>query len=215
MSTDRVNGPVQQAMDDVKKGAFVRQASQFRNWITADGSSGFPAEANRYHLYVSLACPWAHRTMILRKLKGLEEVIGLTSVHHHMDTKGWRFAGPGDEAPPATPDPLYGFSRVKELYWKAQADYAGRFTVPVLWDKKQETIVSNESSEIIQMLNSELLGTNSRWLTCGCSPRSFDERHCGDGGPRAHQVALLWKSQDDQPYEHRAPWTAARFYGTA
>ncbi|MCK5643177.1 MAG: glutathione S-transferase family protein [Gammaproteobacteria bacterium] len=131
-------------------GRFVRRAPQFRNWITADGSAGpsgeagFKAEAGRYHLYVSLACPWAHRTLIFRKLKGLEEVIPVTVVHPHMLDQGWQFG---------EPEPLYGFTHAHQLYSKADPHYSGRVSVPVLWDRQQETIVCNESAEIIRIFN--------------------------------------------------------------
>jgi len=131
-------------------GRFKRQESAFRNWVTADGSSGFKAEPGRYRLYVSLACPWAHRTLIFRKLKGLEELIPVSIVHWHMGAEGWEFR----EEDGATAEPLFGFSRLHQLYTKADPTYTGRVTVPVLWDEKQETIVSNESAEIIRMLNS-------------------------------------------------------------
>ncbi|XP_066281845.1 glutathionyl-hydroquinone reductase YqjG-like isoform X1 [Branchiostoma lanceolatum] len=134
------------------KGEFMRKDSSFRNWITADGSSGFKAEGDRYHLYVSLACPWAHRTLIARKLKGLEDVIPYTVVDWLMGEKGWNFT---DKKPKCSPDPLFNAQYVRELYFKANPDYEGRFTVPMLWDKKNSTIVTNESSEIIQMFNSE------------------------------------------------------------
>ncbi|MDP6745342.1 MAG: glutathione S-transferase family protein [SAR324 cluster bacterium] len=138
------------------KGEFLRTNSQFRNWITADGSagpsgeSGFPAEAGRYHLYVSLACPWAHRTLIFRVLKSLEDIIPVSIVHPYMLDKGWVF----DDWKGETADSLYGFNCLHQLYTMANPDYSGRVTVPVLWDSEQETIVSNESSEIIRMLNS-------------------------------------------------------------
>jgi glutathionyl-hydroquinone reductase len=137
-------------------GRFVRTATQFRNWVTADGSpgptgaGGFAAAPGRYHLYVSLACPWAHRTLILRKLKGLEEAIGISVVHWHMAEHGWTFAaGPG-----ATGDRLHGLAYLHQVYTRAKADYTGRASVPVLWDREKETIVNNESAEIIRMLNS-------------------------------------------------------------
>lgn len=135
-------------------GKFIREDAQFRNWITADGSpgpsgsGGFTAEAGRYHLYVSLACPWAHRTIIFRKLKGLEDLIGLTVVHPNMLENGWEFD------PETGGDPLHGFKFLHQIYTHAKQDYSGRVTVPVLWDKKTSTIVSNESSEIIRMLGS-------------------------------------------------------------
>ena len=138
-------------------GEYVRKDSQFRNWITADGQAGlsgeggFEAESNRYHLYVSYACPWAHRTLIFRKLKKLENLISFSVVHPFMDNQGWDFK---DDYPSATGDTLYNFMRMHEIYTKAQPDYSGIVTVPVLWDKKRETIVNNESSEIIRMFNS-------------------------------------------------------------
>ncbi|MBX8784184.1 glutathione S-transferase family protein [Ochrobactrum sp. GRS2] len=136
-------------------GRFVRSASQFRNWITADGSAGpngiggFKAEAGRYHLYVSLACPWAHRTLIFRALKKLENVISVSVVDYLMAEEGWTLTGKDG----ATPDHLYGAKRLYEIYTRADPNYSGRVTVPVLWDKQQQTIVSNESAEIIRMLN--------------------------------------------------------------
>ncbi len=139
-----------------KSGKFERKESQFRDWITTDGNPapgktrGFKAEPGRYHLYVSLACPWAHRTLILRKLKKLEDVISVSVVHHFMGENGWTFET--DEA--ATGDTLYGSEFLHQIYTKADPDYTGRVTVPVLWDKKEQTIVSNESPEIIRMLNS-------------------------------------------------------------
>ena len=137
-------------------GRFVREDAGFRNWVTADGSAGptgvggFKAEANRYHLYVSLACPWAHRTTIYRKLKGLEDMISLSVVHPFMGDKGWTFA----EGAGVIADPIVNASYLYEVYVAAKPDYTGRVTVPILWDKKTNTIVSNESSEIIRMLNS-------------------------------------------------------------
>jgi putative glutathione S-transferase len=138
-----------------KDGEFKRLPSSFRNTISVNGPH-LP-EINRYHLYVSYACPWAHRTLITRLLKGLTGIIGVTVVHWHMDNNGWRFATNDEkiEAPDSTPDPLYGFQRLKELYFKANPNYEGRFTVPVLWDKKLETIVNNESSEIIRIFNTQ------------------------------------------------------------
>ena len=135
-----------------KKGEFIRPVSQFRNWVTRDGSSDFPAESNRYHLYVAFACPWAHRAIITRKLKGLEDCISLDIVHYRRDSKGWSFS---KESPGATGDTLYGSEHLRDIYYKAEKGYDGRFSVPVLWDKKKETVVNNESSEIIRMLNSE------------------------------------------------------------
>lgn len=127
-------------------GEYVRKDSQFRNVIKP-----VDAEKGRYHLYVSYACPWAHRTLIFRKLKKLEDIISVSVVHPFMDNQGWDFK---DDYPSATGDTLYNFMRMHEIYTKAQPDYSGIVTVPVLWDKKEETIVNNESSEIIRILNS-------------------------------------------------------------
>lgn len=139
------------------KGQFKRSEAAFRNWVTADGAAGptgkagFKAEAGRYHLYVSLACPWAHRTLIFRKLKGLEDAFGVSIVDHYMAENGWEFKVRDG----ATGDQVNGKDYLWQVYVKAMADYSGRVTVPVLWDKKTGTIVSNESSEIIRMMNAE------------------------------------------------------------
>ena len=138
-------------------GRFERSQSQFRNWITADGSAGpsgeggFQAQSGRYHLYVSYACPWAHRTLLMRTLKGLQQHISVSVVHPLMLESGWELR---DDFDGATGDSLYGFKKLYELYLKADHNYTGRVTVPVLWDTQQETIVSNESADIIRMLNS-------------------------------------------------------------
>jgi len=150
-----VDGQWQDQWYDTKStgGKFVRKASQFRNWITPDGAagttgvSGFKAEKGRYHLYVSLACPWAHRTLIFRKLKGLEEFISVSVVEAGMHENGWEFSE-------ELPDHLFDKAYAYQLYTKADPEYSGRVTVPILWDKQQQTIVSNESSEIIRMFNS-------------------------------------------------------------
>jgi len=132
-------------------GAFVRVDSAFRDRVTADGSSGFRAEPGRYHLYVSLACPWAHRTLIIRALKGLESILPISVVDPFMGAKGWTFTnGPG-----CIPDTVNGATRLYELYVRTKVDYTGRVTVPVLWDVKTGRIVNNESSEIVRMLNRE------------------------------------------------------------
>ncbi len=138
-------------------GKFVRSQAGFRNWVTADGApgpsgeGGFAAEAGRYHLYVSLACPWAHRTLIFRKLKELDTLIDVSVVSPKMpDETGWNF----DKAEGSTGDALFGKETMWQVYTQADPDYTGRVTVPVLWDKKTGTIVSNESSEIIRMFNS-------------------------------------------------------------
>lgn len=133
------------------KGGFVRQTSSFRNWVTPDGSAGptgeagFKAEAGRYHLYVALICPWASRTIIGGSLKGLGDVISLSVVEPELTDEGWRFA---------TPDPINGATYMHEIYTRADPTISGRATVPVLWDKKQNTIVNNESADILRMLNS-------------------------------------------------------------
>lgn len=137
-------------------GKFVRSETKFRNWVTADGSAGpsgeggFKAESGRYHLYVSLACPWAHRALVFRALKGLEDHIGVSVVHPDMLSEGWEFRS---DYPGATGDKLYGLDYLRELYLKADPKISGRVTVPVLWDTERETIVSNESAEIIRMFN--------------------------------------------------------------
>ncbi|HYB55429.1 MAG TPA: glutathione S-transferase family protein [Alphaproteobacteria bacterium] len=131
-------------------GRFVRSESQFRDWVTADGSSRFKAEPGRYHLYVSLACPWAHRTLIFRALKGLEEAVSLSIVDPLMGPQGWAFS----DYPGATPDHANGKRFLHEIYTLAKPGYSGRVSVPVLWDKSSRSIVNNESSEIIRMLNS-------------------------------------------------------------
>ena len=137
-------------------GKFQRSQAKFRNWITADGSAGpsgtggFPAESGRYHLYVSYACPWAHRALIFRKLKGLEDHIGVSAVHPDMLSDGWTFET-DDQG--ATGDTLYGLPFARDIYTKADPQFSGRVTVPILWDTQRETIVSNESSEIIRMFN--------------------------------------------------------------
>ena len=147
-------------------GHFVRQESQFRNWITTDGSpgpsgtGGFKAEPGRYHLYVSLACPWAHRTLILRKLKGLEDMISISVVNAFMGSDGWTF----EPDPGVISDSVNHVTYMHQIYTLAKADFSGRVTVPVLWDKKNHTIVSNESSEIIRMFN-----------------RAFDQHGAHDG----------------------------------
>ncbi len=148
-----VEGKWQDKWYDTKStgGRFVRRESQFRDWITADGSSGFKAEPDRYHLYISLACPWAHRTLIFRKLKKLEDIISLSIVDPLMQENGWEFT----DYPGSIRDTVNGSHYLHEIYTAAKADYTGRVTVPVLWDKEKKTIVNNESSEIIRMFNSE------------------------------------------------------------
>ncbi len=146
-----------------RTGRFVRPDAPFRNWVTASGESGptglggFKAEPGRYHLIVSLACPWAHRTLIFRRLKGLESMISLSVVHWLLRERGWTF----DEGPGVIPDPIFGARGLSEFYVKARPDFSGRVTVPVLWDKQTSTIVNNESSEIIRMFNSAFDGVGA------------------------------------------------------
>lgn len=152
-----VNGVWQDQWYDTKStgGHFQRTVTSFRSWITPDGkagpsgNAGFAAERGRFHLYVSLACPWAHRTLIARKLKGLEDFISVSVVHPLMLDQGWTF----DDYPAATGDELFGKKRLYEVYLEAKSDYSGRVTVPVLWDRKTNMIVNNESAEIIRMFN--------------------------------------------------------------
>ena len=140
----------------IVEGEFVRAVSDFRNWVTPDGEAGpsgepgYAAESGRYHLYVSYACPWAHRTLIYRELKGLQAVISVSVVHPLMPEESWVFG----DYPEATEDPLYQAKFMYEIYRKADPNFNGLVTVPVLWDKQRETIVNNESSDIIRMLNS-------------------------------------------------------------
>ncbi|MFN3657286.1 MAG: glutathione S-transferase family protein [Pseudolabrys sp.] len=139
-----------------KDGHFIRPPTRFRNWVTPDGSpgpsgeGGFAAEPGRYHLYVSLACPWAHRTVIFRKLKGLENVVSMSVTSPVISREGWVF----DENDGSTGDAINGARKLSEIYVRADARYTGRVSVPVLWDKQRKTIVNNESPEIIRMLNS-------------------------------------------------------------
>lgn len=165
-----VEGVWQNVWYDTKStgGQFKRDASRFRNWVTPDGSAGpsgeagFKAESGRYHLYVSLACPWAHRTLIFRKLKKLEDLISVSVVSPLMLDNGWEFK-PEDD-PDATPDHLFGSESLWQIYVRAHSTYSGRVTVPVLWDKQKNTIVSNESAEIIRMFNSAFDGLTGSTL---------------------------------------------------
>jgi putative glutathione S-transferase len=145
-------------------GRFVRPRTTFRNWVTRDGSAGpggaagFAAAPGRYHLYVSLACPWAHRTLILRALKGLEDLVSLSVVHWRMGEHGWTF----EQAPGVIPDPLHGARYLYEIYRAADPSYTGRVTTPVLWDRLGGTIVNNESAEIVRMFNSAFDAVGAR-----------------------------------------------------
>ncbi len=162
-----VEGQWQDKWYDTKStgGHFKRSESQFRNWVTAEGEAGptgeggFPAESGRYHLYVSYACPWAHRALVMRAWKGLEKHIDVSVVHPLMLEHGWELR---EDFPGATGDPLYGLDKLYQLYLKADGKYTGRVTVPVLWDKQRETIVSNESADIIRMFNSAFDGVGAR-----------------------------------------------------
>ncbi|MDJ0685899.1 MAG: glutathione S-transferase family protein [Alphaproteobacteria bacterium] len=146
-------------------GKFVRKDSAFRNWVTPDGAPGpsgdgeFEAEAGRYHLYVSFACPWAHRTLIFRALKGLAGMIDVSVVSPYMFDQGWTFK---QDFPGVVADPIHGADLMHQIYTKADPTYTGRVTVPVLWDKKRGTIVSNESSEIIRMFNAAFDGVGAK-----------------------------------------------------
>jgi glutathionyl-hydroquinone reductase len=161
-----IDGVWHDQMRDASKteGRFVREEAAFRNWVTPDGRpgpsghDGFSAQPGRYHLYVSWACPWAHRTLILRALKGLEEIIPISAVNWLMAEKGWTF-DPGEGV---IPDPLLNSRYLHEIYTLADPDYTGRASVPVLWDKHTQTIVNNESSEIIRMFNSAFDAVGAR-----------------------------------------------------
>jgi putative glutathione S-transferase len=140
-----------QLPDEDVGGSFVRQDDAFDAWVTADGSSGFPAETGRYHLYVSLACPWAHRTVIVRALKRLEDAIGMTVVDPIRDERGWAFR----DVPGAQLDPLNGFAFLEQAYRASDPAYHGRVTVPVLWDRQTQRIVSNSDDDIMRMFETE------------------------------------------------------------
>lgn len=154
---------------DSTGGAFERSKSMFRNWVTADGSagptgdSGFKAEPGRYHLYVSLACPWAHRALIMRKLKQLENAISVSVVHWFMGDQGWTFQGEVEEV---EPDPVLNADYLHQIYTRADPKYTGRVTTPTLWDRDKNTIVSNESADIIRMFN-------SAFSECGANAEDF------------------------------------------
>lgn len=144
-----------------KSGEFKRQVSSFRDSVSRSPGAQYPPEKGRYHLYVSYACPWAHRTLIARKLKGLEDIVSFSVVHWHLAQGGWRFVTPEDTEIPGegvVPDPIEGheaFKRLSDVYFESEKDFDGRYTVPVLYDKKTKRIVSNESSEILRMFGTE------------------------------------------------------------
>jgi putative glutathione S-transferase len=156
--------------DSDERGHFVRDETRFHNSVLASGSNGFAAEANRYHLYVSLACPWAHRALLGRRLKRLDSVISLSIVHPHMGDSGWQFA----DYPGSLPDTVNGASYLYEVYTRAKKDYTGRVTVPVLWDKHQETIVCNDSRMILRMLTREFEAFADR--SKDLCPRDLEEQ---------------------------------------
>lgn len=138
---------IQPATADADGGAFVRESAGFRSWVEPDAAAVFPAATGRYHLVVSLACPWAHRTLIMRRLKGLDKYIGVSVMDPIMGEHGWSFS------PASDPEPLYGLDHLYELYQRAAPDYTGKVTTPTLWDRGHETIVSNESADILRMFN--------------------------------------------------------------
>jgi glutathionyl-hydroquinone reductase len=147
MTTVKAQFPTEQS----ETGSFVRQADAFRDWVTADGHSGYPAASGRYHLYVSLACPWAHRTIIVRRLKGLEGAIGMTVVDPIRDERGWAFR----EVPGAQRDPVNDFKFLSEAYAATDPNFQDRVTVPVLWDRETKRIVSNSDDDIMRMFETE------------------------------------------------------------
>jgi len=134
-----------------EQGRFIRRDTTFRDWVTADGAGGYKAEAGRYHLYVSYACPWAHRVLIMRALKGLQDAISLSVVDPFMSDEGWHFS----DNPDCIPDPIHNARYLREVYVAAKLDYTGRVTVPALWDKQTGTLVNNESRDLIRMLDTE------------------------------------------------------------
>ncbi|MCC5898644.1 MAG: glutathione S-transferase family protein [Phormidium sp. BM_Day4_Bin.17] len=165
-----VNGQwTSQRQQEDKQGRFLRPPTRFRNWITRDGKQGFTPEAGRYHLYVSYACPWAHRTLIMRALKGLEQAISLSVVDPYMGEDGWFFS----EAPGCIPDTVNGTAYVRDLYLQVDPQMTGRVTVPILWDKQQQTIVNNESREIIRMLDQAFFPEDGDRNFC---PQDLQER---------------------------------------
>ncbi len=166
--------------EETKSGEFKRQEDVFRDWVSNDGSTPYAANANRYHLYVSLACPWASRTIIVRKLKGLEAAIGITVVDPIRDKKGWAFRNPSGEIPPGVPfestDPINGFQFLSEVYKATDPDYNGRVTVPVLWDKQTKRIVNNCEDDICRMFN-DVFGDFAQRKELDLFPKKIEAEH--------------------------------------
>jgi putative glutathione S-transferase len=166
--------------EETKSGEFKRQEDAFREWISNDGSTPYVAEADRYHLYVSLACPWASRTVILRKLKGLEETIGMTIVDPIRDEKGWAFRDPSRDIPPGAPfestDPINGFQFLSEAYKATDPKYNERVTVPVLWDKQTKRIVNNCEDDICRMFN-DVFNNFAQRKELDLFPKHFEDEH--------------------------------------
>lgn len=166
--------------EETKSGEFKRQEDVFRDWVSNDGSTPYAANANRYHLYVSLACPWASRTIIVRKLKGLEAAIGMTVVDPIRDKKGWAFRDPSGEIPPGVPfestDPINGFQFLSEVYKATDPEYNGRVTVPVLWDKQTKRIVNNCEDDICRMFN-DVFGDFAQRKELDLFPKKIEAEH--------------------------------------
>ncbi len=150
-TTTAVSANAQFPKEQAADGSFQRQEDAFRDWVRADGSTPYPAEKGRYHLYVSWACPWAHRTILVRRLRGLEDVVSLSAVDPVRDERGWAFRAGRNQGP----DPVNGFAYLSEAYERSLPGYDGRVTVPVLWDKRTRRIVSNSDDDLMRMLNAE------------------------------------------------------------
>ena len=181
------------------KGRFQRGETTFRDRVSADGSTGFKAEAGRYHLYVSLACPWAHRTLIVRALMGLENAISLSVVDPRMGDSGWRFG----DYPGSTPDPVNGADYLHQVYTRANSDYTGRATVPVLWDREKGTIVNNESAEIIRMFNDgfRAIGAKGQDLYPSAHRRAIDAINATVYAPVNNGVYRSGFARSQEAYE--------------